>query len=145
MDSDWLYRAQNRQGGPTEQAILEAHFPPAPPGHWEWEAAVCSRACIRLGHHPKLWKMAEGVVVLKPGKPDYSKVRAYWVISLLDVMSKLVERTATHLIADHLDASPHRLAPPPPPPAPPATPAPPAQTPHSQHRSPRPAPVFTHP
>ena len=39
----------------------------------------------------------------KPGKPDYSKVRAYRVISLLDVISKLLERTAAHLIADHLE------------------------------------------
>jgi len=43
------------------------------------------------------------VVIPKPGKPDYSEVRAYRVISLLDVISKLVERTAAHLIADHLE------------------------------------------
>jgi len=43
------------------------------------------------------------VVIPKPGKPDYSKVRAYRVISLLDVISKLLERTAAHLIADHLE------------------------------------------
>ena len=45
----------------------------------------------------------KGVIIPKPGKPDYSKVRAYRVISLLDVISKLLERTATHLIADHLE------------------------------------------
>jgi len=39
----------------------------------------------------------------EPGKPDYAKVRAYRVISLLDVIGKLVERTAAHLIADHLE------------------------------------------
>jgi len=43
------------------------------------------------------------VVIPKPGKPDYSKVRAYRVISLLDVTAKLVERTAAHLISDHLE------------------------------------------
>jgi len=43
------------------------------------------------------------VVIPKPGKPDYSKVRAYRVISLLDFVSKLLERTAAHLIADHLE------------------------------------------
>jgi len=43
------------------------------------------------------------VVIPKPGKPDNSKVRAYRVISLLDVISKLLERTAAHLIADHLE------------------------------------------
>jgi hypothetical protein len=36
-------------------------------------------------------------------KAGHSKVRAYRVISLLDVFSKLVERTAAHLIADHLE------------------------------------------
>ena len=43
------------------------------------------------------------MVVLKPGNPDYSKVRAYQVISRLDVISKLVERTRTAalLIVDH--------------------------------------------
>jgi hypothetical protein len=39
----------------------------------------------------------------KAGNPDYSKVRAYQVICRLDVISKLVERTAGHLIADHLE------------------------------------------
>jgi len=46
---------------------------------------------------------SKGVVIPKPGKPDYSQVRAYWVISLLDVVSKLVEWTAAHLIAGHLE------------------------------------------
>jgi len=62
-----------------------------------------ARACIRLGYYPKLWKTAKGVVIPKPGKLGYSRVRAYRVISLLDVISKLVERTAAQLIADHLE------------------------------------------
>ena len=133
-----------------EPAILEAHFPPAPPDvyesspggrafeqvdaqlagsllakasntsapggdristgivkvFWHWDKQRVTqlvRACIRLGHHPNLWKTAKGVVIPKPGKPDYTKVRAYRVISLLDVVSKLVERTAAHPIADHLE------------------------------------------
>ena len=36
-------------------------------------------------------------------KPDYTQVRAHRVIFLLDSISKLVERTAAHLIADHLE------------------------------------------
>jgi len=47
--------------------------------------------------------MAKGVVIPKPGKPDYSKVQMYRIISLLDVISNLLERTAAHLIADHLE------------------------------------------
>ena len=43
------------------------------------------------------------MVITKPGKPDYKQVRAHRAISLLDSISKLVERTAAHLIADHLE------------------------------------------
>jgi len=73
---------------------------------WEWDQQRITqlvRACIRLGHHQELWKTAKGIVIPKAGKLDYSKVRAYRVICLLDVISKLVERTAGHLIADHLE------------------------------------------
>ena len=43
------------------------------------------------------------MVIPKPGTPDYSMVPAYRVVSLLDVISKLVERTAACRIADHLE------------------------------------------
>ena len=42
-------------------------------------------------------------MIPKPGKPDYKQVRAHRVISLLDSISKLVERTTAHLIVDHLE------------------------------------------
>jgi len=73
---------------------------------WEWapeRVSALVRACIELGHYPKSWKTAKGVVIPKPGKPDYKQVRAHRVISLLDSISKLVERTAAYLIADHLE------------------------------------------
>ena len=135
-----------------EQAILQAHFPLAPPGKyfpadgskafekvdarlvgsllrgvantsapwdnrisagiikvfWQWDEQRITqlvRACIRLGIHLSIWKTAKGVAIPKPGKPDYSKVRAYRVISLLDVVSKLLESMAAHLITDHLEWS----------------------------------------
>ena len=75
---------------------------------WQWDEQRITqlvRACIRLGVHPGIWKTAKGVVIPKPWKTDYSRVRAYRVISLLDVISKLLERTAGHLIADHLERS----------------------------------------
>jgi hypothetical protein len=71
---------------------------------WEWDQQRITqlvRGCIRLGHHPELWKTAKGIVIPKVGKPDYLKARANRVICLLDVISKLVEWTAGHLIADH--------------------------------------------
>jgi len=75
---------------------------------WRWgQEHIVSlvRACIRLGHHPDIWKTARGVVIPKANKLDYSQIRAYRVISLLDVISKLVERTAAHLMVDHLERS----------------------------------------
>jgi len=73
---------------------------------WQWDCNRITqivRAYIRLGHHPEIWKMEKGVVIPKQGKPDYSRVGAYRVITLLDVISKLLERAAAHLIADHLE------------------------------------------
>jgi len=73
---------------------------------WQWDRQWITqlvRACIKTGYHPKIWKTGKGVVIPKPGKPDYAKMRAYRVIPLLDVICKLVERTAAHLITDHLE------------------------------------------
>ena len=75
---------------------------------WQWDEqriVMLVRTCIWLGVHPAIWKTATGIVIPKPGKPDYSRVRAYRVISLLDVISKLLERTAAYLISDHLERS----------------------------------------
>jgi len=63
---------------------------------WQWDQQRITqlvRVCIRIGYHPKIWKTVKGVVIPKPGKPDYAKVRAYRVISLLDVIGKLVLKT----------------------------------------------------
>jgi hypothetical protein len=54
-----------------------------------------------------MWKTAKGIVIPKAGKPDYSQVQSYRVIALLDVMGKLVERTAAHLLNDHLERGGH--------------------------------------
>jgi len=75
---------------------------------WGWDQhriAQLVRACIRLGHHPKLWKTAKGVAIPKSGKPEHSKIRAYRGISLLNVISKLVEHTTAHLAADNPERS----------------------------------------
>jgi hypothetical protein len=49
-------------------------------------------ACIRLGHHPIRWKEATVVVIPKPNKADYSLAKAHQPISLLETMSKLMEK-----------------------------------------------------
>jgi hypothetical protein len=49
-------------------------------------------ACIWLGHHPARWKEATVVVIPKPNKSDYSLAKAHRPISLLETMSKLMEK-----------------------------------------------------
>jgi hypothetical protein len=49
-------------------------------------------ACISLGHHPERWKEATVVVIPKADKPDYSAAKAYRPISLLENLSKLLEK-----------------------------------------------------
>ena len=58
------------------------------------------RAHIRLGFHPEHWKTARGVTIPKPGKDDYSLAKSYQVISLLDCLGKVVEKTAAYLISN---------------------------------------------
>ena len=48
-------------------------------------------ASLKLGHIPKLWKEASVVMIPKPMK-DHSKVENYRPISLLNTLSKVVER-----------------------------------------------------
>jgi hypothetical protein len=51
--------------------------------------------CIKLGHHPNRWKEATVVVIPKPNKADYSLAKAHRPISLLETMSKLMEKAVT--------------------------------------------------
>jgi len=52
------------------------------------------RDCIRLGYRPNLWKTVKRMVILKINKPDYSQVRTCRITSLLNAISRLVEKTA---------------------------------------------------
>jgi hypothetical protein len=49
-------------------------------------------ACFLLGHHLAWWREAKVVVIPKPDKPDYSLPKAHHPISLLETMSKLLEK-----------------------------------------------------
>ena len=48
--------------------------------------------CLHTGYHPKLWWKAIPVALKKPNKPDYSNPRAYRLITLLECLSKVLER-----------------------------------------------------
>jgi hypothetical protein len=62
-----------------------------------WEAVkdhliITYNACLVLGHHPARWKEVKVVAIPKPDKPDYSLPKAHHPISLLETMSKLLEK-----------------------------------------------------
>jgi len=58
-----------------------------------------TRGAIRTGRHPAVWKRASGVVIRKPGKDNYTKLKAYRSISLLSCMGKVVEKVAAELLS----------------------------------------------
>ncbi|GAA5848396.1 hypothetical protein JCM8547_004502 [Rhodosporidiobolus lusitaniae] len=55
-------------------------------------------ACIRLGHHPSLWRQYLGIVLRKPGKANYSVPKAYRLIALEEMLSKVLEGAAEELL-----------------------------------------------
>ena len=69
---------------------------------WDWDSdrlVELIHACIRTGIHPQAWKTAKGVVLKKPGKPDYSNVKAYRVICLLNCLGKVLEKVVATMIS----------------------------------------------
>ena len=53
-------------------------------------------ACLTLGYHPPRWKEAVVVVIPKPDRPDYTAPKAHRPISLLECMSKLLEKVVAN-------------------------------------------------
>ena len=47
---------------------------------------------LLFGHHPSSMKMANGVVLDKPGKPSYDSPSSFHMIVLLQTISKILER-----------------------------------------------------
>jgi len=69
---------------------------------WKWDEeriVRLTRAAIRTGRHPAVWKRASGVVIRKPRKDDYTKLKAYRSISLLSCMGEVVEKVAAELLS----------------------------------------------
>jgi hypothetical protein len=56
-------------------------------------------ALFRYEGFPDSWKLAQCVVIPKPGKPSYMTPKAYRPISLLPCISKIYERIAANRIA----------------------------------------------
>ena len=66
-------------------------------------------ACVRLAYHPPRWKEAKVVVIPKPDKADYSLAKAHRPISLLEAMSKLMEKAVAKRMQHDIVA--HKLIP----------------------------------
>src|SRR5438552_1152926 len=68
------------------------------------------QASLRLGHFPKPFKHTTTVVLRKPSKPDYTKVKAYRPIALENTMGKVMESVVVEIISYFTEA--HELLPP---------------------------------
>jgi hypothetical protein len=81
---------------------------------WAWEAdsdrfVNLLGACLRAGHHPRLWKEAVVSVIPKPKRADYTLAKNFRPISLLECLGKLLEKVVAKLI--YRDMSKHALVP----------------------------------
>ncbi|EED14170.1 reverse transcriptase, putative [Talaromyces stipitatus ATCC 10500] len=62
------------------------------------------KQCLRLGIHPRIWKIAKGVLLRKNGKTNYTLASAYRVISLLKCLGKVTEKLVAELITNFAEA-----------------------------------------
>jgi hypothetical protein len=96
------------------------HSAPGQSGHtwtllkWAWAADAdrivnLFKACLRAGHHPRLWKEAVVCVIPKPKRADYSLAKNFRPISLLECLGKLLEKVIAKLI--YSDMTKHTLVP----------------------------------
>lgn len=75
---------------------------------WSWDAEriiALIRQCIRQGHQLYPWRIAKGILLRKPNKTDYSQVKSYRVISLLNCLGKVTEKVVAELISVWCESS----------------------------------------
>lgn len=73
---------------------------------WKWDSERIFqpiRQCVRLGHHPHAWRTAKGILLRKPNKVDYTQVKSYRIISLLNSLGKVTEKVVAELISASLE------------------------------------------
>jgi ribonuclease HI len=81
---------------------------------WAWETGDDAgggiiyhlvRRCVDAGYQPKCFRNAIVVMLRKPAKPDYTKLKAYRPVQLLECMGKVIERVVAvrlaHLVGAH--------------------------------------------
>ena len=47
---------------------------------------------FKIGYYLKYWKESIGIILPKANKPDYTKLKAYRVILLLNCLDKVLEK-----------------------------------------------------
>jgi hypothetical protein len=57
-----------------------------------------------VGYHPRSWREATTVIIPKPNKPDYSSIKAYRPIALLNCLGKILETLMASRIAQMVEA-----------------------------------------
>ena len=62
-----------------------------------------ANACLVEGYHPIHWRKALVVVIPKPGRDDYNLAKNYRPISLLECMSKLIEKAMSKRFLHDVD------------------------------------------
>jgi len=71
---------------------------------WDKERIVrLTKAAIRTGRQPAVWKQASGVVICKPGNDDYTQLKAYRTISLLSCMGKVGKQGVAELLSEQAE------------------------------------------
>ena len=69
---------------------------------WDWDPdriLALLRQCFRAGYHPKRWKVARGILLRKPNKPDYTIAKHYRIICLLNCLGKIAEKAAAEILS----------------------------------------------
>jgi hypothetical protein len=73
---------------------------------WEWDAAwvtILIRSAIYLRAHAGSCNIAKGITILKPGKPTYTTIKSYRVISLLNCFGKVMEKVVAEMLSIHCE------------------------------------------
>ena len=74
---------------------------------WSWDKKRMTNLvqhAIRLGYHPQEWKKARGILLEKGGRRDFSLVRSYRVISLLNCMGKVLEKVVAEQLSQYCES-----------------------------------------
>jgi len=73
-------------------------------GKWDKEGIVrLMKPAIRTGRYPEVWNWASGLVIRKPGKDDYTPMKANHSTLLVSCMGTVVETVLTELLSEEAE------------------------------------------